>query len=193
MKYFSKFPVLEYDFSIGVESAYPVVITDILVRLRAVVDSEYDLSKIVIDYLIVDGDTPEVIAHKVYGKVEYHWTIPFINEKYNYVADYPLGQNELEEYTKQKYGTANMDSIHHYEDLIGNVVSGYIGDDGVWNPGRYRDGDLVYTAVSVSNREHETRVNELKRTIKVVSPDFIAEFVAKFNEKLISIKEGVSV
>lgn len=192
MKYFSKFPTLEYDFSIGTEAEYPVVVTDILVRLRAIVDSEYDLSKLVMDYYIVDGDTMEVISHKMYGKVEYHWTIPFINEKYNYVVDYPLNQNQLEEYIFQKYGTS-ADAIHHYENDKGHIITGYLTDEGMWVPGKYRDGDFVYNGITISNRDYETLLNESKRQIKVISPDYITLFVSKFNEKLLSIKEGVSV
>ena len=194
MRYFSKFPALEYDFSIGIEKPYPVVITDTMVRLRAIVDQEYDLSKIVIDYLIIDGDRLENISHKLYGKSEYHWTIPFINEKYNYVVDYPMSTSELDEYCKQKYGVSKVDDVHHYEDYDGNVITGYYDYfTDKWMSNRFLYNGVSTMGAAVSNKDYESALNANKRKIKVISPLYIGDFVSKFTEKMISIKEGVSV
>lgn len=193
MRYFNKFPLLEYDFSIGAEDAKPIVITDTMVRLRAIINQEYDLDRILMDYYMIDGDTLEVVSHKVYGKSEYHWTIPFVNEKYNYITDYPLNTVQLDQYVKDKYTITRMDDVHHWEDHDGDIISGFMSQSGSWISDKYMKDGVMTNGLSVSNREYEIRVNEAKRKIKVIMPEYIAPFVSKFREKLLSIKEGVSV
>lgn len=193
MRYFNKFPLLEYDFSIGAEDTKPIVITDTMVRLRAIINQEYDLSKILMDYYIIEGDTLEIISHKMYGKVEYHWTIPFVNDRYNYVADYPLTIAQLDQYIKDKYTVTRMDDVHHYEDDEGDVITGFMSEQGSWISDKYFKNGVMYSGVSVSNRDYETKLNEAKRKIKVIIPDVIAPFVSRFREKLLNIREGVSV
>jgi hypothetical protein len=42
------------------------------------------------EYSIEDGDTPEIIAHKIYGNVSLHWLIMLANLKFNLWNDFPL-------------------------------------------------------------------------------------------------------
>jgi hypothetical protein len=77
--------------------------------------------------------------------------------------DWPLSQYELENYCKDKY--TNIYGIHHYEDTNGITVNSDF-------PG----------AVSVSNYEYEDRINESKRSIKILNPRLIPDFVNQFNK-----------
>jgi hypothetical protein len=89
------------------------------------------------EYDIQEGETPEIIAEKLYGNPEYHWIVMLANDRYDYISDFPLSQAELEQFVYQKYGnyTDNMDSdvreaenalakfsIHHFETSDGTVV-----------------------------------------------------------------------
>jgi len=111
-------------------------------------------------YDIKDGDTPEILAEKIYGSPEYHWVIMLANNRYDYLADWPLTYSALQEYVDSKYG-ATADSIRHYEDANGHVVMG---------------------GVSVSNREYEERINERKRRIKIISPSLISTILANYKD-----------
>jgi hypothetical protein len=151
--YFKNFQKIYYDYTINGEKELKVV-TDITknVRFRKEVLSNiltYDL------YDIKDGETPEIIAEKIYGNPEYHWIIMLANDKYDYLADFPLDIHKLEKFITDKYGDQAY-AIHHYENDKGLVV------------------DSSYpSAVSVSNYDYETRINESKRRIKIVSKDVI--------------------
>jgi hypothetical protein len=37
-----------------------------------------------------------------------------LNEKYDYINDMPMSQPELDAHVIAKYGSANVNAIHHY-------------------------------------------------------------------------------
>lgn len=118
------------------------------------------------EYDIGDGETPEIIAEKVYGNPEYHWIVMLANDIYDYRADFPLTQLQLEKYILDKWENA-ADAIHHYEDENGFVVNSDA-------PG----------AVSISNRQYEEIQNEKKRRIKIISKDLVEIVLTNFKDEL---------
>jgi hypothetical protein len=85
--YFKEFPKFLYDFKYGKETKTSIV-TDITrnVRFRKEVLENVTLYD---EYDIVDGETPEIIAEKIYGNPEYHWIIMLANQRYHYIEDFP--------------------------------------------------------------------------------------------------------
>jgi Base plate wedge protein 53 len=100
--YFSNFPTIVYDFKINGKTDYKVI-TDITrnVRFRKRV-----LENIAIfdEYDIQDGETPEIISEKVYGTPFYHWIVMIVNQRYDYINDFPLTQREIDSLVEIKYG-----------------------------------------------------------------------------------------
>lgn len=140
-------------------------VTDITRNIRFRRDILADIT--VYDYYdIVDGETPEIVAEKVYGNAQYHWIVMLANERYDYIGDWPLTQPALDQYVTDKYGSA-ADSVHHYVDYKGFIVSSDI-------PG----------ATSVSNRQYEESINNSKRTIKIISPQLISTVLKNFKDDL---------
>ena len=117
-------------------------------------------------YDIVDGETPEIVAEKVYGNAEYHWIIMLANDIYDYRSDFPLTQLQLEKYVADKYGD-DADATRHYVDSNGFVVN-----------------QTVSGATPVSNRQYEEQLNEGKRRIKIISKDLITLILKNFKEQL---------
>jgi hypothetical protein len=118
------------------------------------------------EYDIVDGETPEIIAEKVYGNAQYHWVVMLANDIYDYKADFPLTQMALDKFVEDKYGE-DADAVHHYENADGYIVNSDASG-----------------AVSVSNRQYEELVNESKRRIKLISKDLIATVLQNFKDQL---------
>lgn len=92
--YFKEFPEFLYDFKYGANQTKTTIVKDITrnVRFRKEVlenISVYD------DYDIVDGETPEIIAEKIYGNAEYHWIIMLANQRFDYLSDFPLAEPQL--------------------------------------------------------------------------------------------------
>lgn len=159
--YFKRFPVIYYPVTIDGISQY-VAIRDVTVNIRFVKEV---LSNITLyDYYdIVDGETPEIISEKFYGTPLYHWVIMLINERYDYINDFPLSYVLLRRYAEDKYGAENIYDTHHYENSDGYVVS-----------------DDYPLAVSISNMDYEENVNEGKRTIKIIDKSIIESISREF-------------
>lgn len=101
--YFKDFPKFLYDFKYGTTDDVKMsVVTDITrnIRFRKEVLENYSLYD---EYDIKDGETPEIIAEKVYGNPNYHWIIMLANQRYDYISDFPLDQHALDQHIKDKY------------------------------------------------------------------------------------------
>lgn len=161
--YFRNFNNFVYDFEINGERKLTLV-KDITknVRLRTEILSNITLYD---EYDIVDGETPEIIAEKIYGSAEYHWVVMLCNNRHDWIADFPLSQPELDKFVTQKYGEGNENETHHYIDNDGFEVD----ED---NP----------EATSVSNYQYEDSVNESKRRIKLISPTLLFKIINSFDE-----------
>jgi hypothetical protein len=151
--YFKNFPKFIYEFKSGNTNKTSLV-KDITRNIRFRRDllatvTVYD------EYDIVDGETPEIIAEKIYGDPQYHWIIMLANDRYDYIEDFPLAEYQLTKVISSKYpGTEN--NVHHYVDARGFVVNSTA-------PG----------AVSISNSDYERTKNEQKRRIKIISLNII--------------------
>lgn len=112
--YFQNFPKIYYDFPSSGQNNDLQILTDITTNVRI---RKEILENITIydEYDILEGETPEMIAEKVYGNAELHWIIMLVNQRYDYLKDFPMSSLELDNYIKEKYGEYNIDDIHHYE------------------------------------------------------------------------------
>jgi len=99
MSYFSKFPKVRYSFDNGATSKVAV---DIVTRVK-VRDYIKNNTEMFAEYQISDGDTPEMVADKIYGDSELHWIIMVFNEITNPYYDWALSQRKLEAYAFNKY------------------------------------------------------------------------------------------
>lgn len=112
--YFSNFPKIYYDFPQDQSSTTLQILTDITsnVRFRKEVLDNITLYD---EYDIVEGETPEIVAEKIYGNPELHWIIMLFNERYDYLKDFPLTNAELYEHCVATYGEDHLEDVHHYE------------------------------------------------------------------------------
>jgi len=161
--YFQKFPYDVYSLD-DLESVQ--VIKDIFRRIT-VSDEIKNNASLYDEYDIRDGDTPEKLADKVYGSPEYHWLILHINEIIDPRYDWPLSTYVLSEYVSSKYGSANIQATHHWEDGNGNWVN-----------------NTHPSATAISNYEYEDEANESKRRIKILKPKYVAAVESEFDNKI---------
>ena len=164
-KNFENFPKIAYDFNIG-DTTKVIAVTDITenVRFRKEILSNIALYD---EYDIIDGETPEIIAEKFYGSAQYHWIVMLVNERYDYLNDFPMTYRALETHVKDKYGVDNIHDVHHYVNAKGYVVDSNHPE-----------------AEPISNMQYEETVNESKRRIKIISPDVIGTVLKQFKEFL---------
>jgi hypothetical protein len=163
--YFQDFPKFLYDFKLGsTNKTTTTVVKDITRNIRFRRDILANIA-LYDEYDIVDGETPEIIAEKIYGNAEYHWIVMLTNERFDYINDFPLAEPQLVKVIAAKY--TNPYAIHHYVDSRGYIVnSDYPG------------------ATSVSNSDYERAKNEAKRRIKIVSPQIITTILKNYKDLL---------
>ena len=115
---FSAYPAIDYPFIIDDSVQYKLVrdITrNVRIRRDAVRNSAfYNL------YTIKDGETPDVIAKRVYDNSDLFYLVMLANDIYDWRTDVPLTQAEFEYYMREHY--VDPYAIHHYEDTAGNII-----------------------------------------------------------------------
>jgi hypothetical protein len=164
--YFAKMPNIYYDFIDKDGNPTLKILKDITTNVRLIKSAVENIT--MYDYYdIRDGETPEIVAAKVYGNSKYHWIIMLSNKIYDYRQEWPLTFDTLDRIITQKYGDGNEYKTHHYENAKGLAVNS--------------DYPL---ATPISNYDFETRMNEKKRRIKLVSKPVldavIKEYTAMF-------------
>lgn len=119
--YFSELPKIYYDFNIANENEVRII-RDISTNIRF---KKEVLSNILLfdEYDIVDGETPEIISEKAYGTPHYHWLIMLLNERYDYINDFPLSTSQLYMHVDETYGAENRNAVHHYVDILGHTMT----------------------------------------------------------------------
>ena len=166
--YFKKFPTIVYPFEInGVTTAKKV--TDITINTRIIKEilqniTAYD------EYDIIDGETPEIISERVYGSPLYHWVIMVVNERFNYLEDFPLSSVDLDKYVDSKYGVGERYATHHYVDDNNNIINEHNID--AWGNSQL--------GTPVTNYDYEATVNESKRRIKLITQENLFKILAQF-------------
>lgn len=113
------FPKVKYEMSPVSQYSFTEQATDIFFRIGIIKDVLKDISSYYV-YEIEEGDTPEIIAEKVYGDSGVGWMIVYANQILDSQFDWPLTDKQFQGYIKSKYGTieAAKTGIHHYEKVV---------------------------------------------------------------------------
>lgn len=119
--YFSELPTIYYDFNIANENEVRII-RDISTNIRFKKEVLNDIL-LFDEYDIIDGETPEIISEKAYGTPHYHWLIMLLNERYDYINDFPLSTQQLYRHVDETYGSGNRNAIHHYIDNLGHTMT----------------------------------------------------------------------
>lgn len=172
--FFSKFPKINYDISgNGVNKVVPDLLRR--VKIRSAIKDNLSLYSL---YSVRNGDTPESLAYKFYGSVEYYYVILLLNNITDRYFEWPLDDQAFEAYVKQKY--TNPGAVHHYEKL---QSSGPQTGNGPEDYDQYIEVNSTEVgAQSVSNYEYERRLQDQKRQIKLLDPKYLGAFTKEFKK-----------
>ena len=172
--YFDSFPVIIYD-SVG-NGTYKDV-TNILRRVA--MRSKIKQNTLIYDtYDVREGETPEMIADRLYNDIELHWVILIVNDITDRYHQWPMNTPQFLAFINDKYD--NVDGVHHYE------IPQSSGDtktkiEVYQNSALYTgDSDFYSSASIVTNFEYEENQQDEKRKIRLLDPSYIDQFVTEF-------------
>ena len=170
--YFNKIPKIYYDFE---GSKEPKIVTNLLRRVG--VRAKVKTNSLLFDtYSVRQGETPEIIAHKLYDDPELHWIVMLVNDVKDRYHDWPLTESQFNSYLNQKYldadGNSNSGGVHHYE------ISQTSGD----TTKTIEVTDIItYPSASiVTNYEYEQRRQDKLREIRLLDPRYKDTFVEEY-------------
>lgn len=121
-------------------------------------------------YYIKDGETPDMLANNFYGSSKYHWILLIVNDIVSVNEEWPKNQELMFTYTESKYGIGNASLDHHYR--LTSDISIIVDHDA--------SAITAGTIEAVSNLDYELQLNEEKRQIFVLKPEFLAEFIVSY-------------
>ena len=153
-------------------------------------------------YEIPEGFRPDNVAEELYGSENLDWVVIVCAGIVNIRSEWPLSNNDLYEYSLNKYGE-NLNDPKYFETKEIKDSKGRI----VLEKGKkvnqdfklfYSDGGEVKTndltklgtnvaaiddpVSAVSNYVHETRLNDSKRNIFVLKNGFLTQFLDDFRD-----------
>lgn len=130
------------------------------------------------NYTLNQGERPEDVSYKLYDNAGYYWTLLVINNIVDPFFDWYMSDGEVEELTKKEYG--DVYATHHIEVIeTQNYINPRLEKE-ILNGETPLPEEMRY----VTNLEYESRANEEKKVIRVISPNFITRFVEEYEGEI---------
>ena len=184
MTYFRELPNLNYQspFSNRSSSQDYVFVKNLFRRAKLRDDLKYFFTSLV-DYYIRDGLRPDIVADTVYGDPDLDWVVLTSANIINVRDQWPLDSRDMYNYSLNKYGN-DLNEIRHYEtkevkDSSGRLIlpKGKIVDEGFTIPDPSSPTATLNPVGGVTNFEYETKLNDEKRSIYILSPSYLQVFL----------------
>ena len=148
-------------------------------------------------YEIPDGYRPENVAENFYGNDLLDWVVILTAGIVNIRNEWPLNSRDIFDYSFEKYGD-DLNATRFFETKEVKNSSGTM----LLNKGVVVDSDFEFnyyedttnkyinvkgTSVrtGISNYEYETRLNDEKRSIFILKPGYLQQFINDFRDIMI--------
>jgi len=160
------------------------------------------------EYDIQDSDTPEIIASKFYGDSERHWIVLLFNDILDPQFDWPMDYRTLISFIDEKYSASananqsgsswaqshtkayykietrttistNTITVKEIEVDANTYANVTVSSSNV----TLADGYIITIAVSKDTQsyyDYEMELNEAKRKIKLLKPEFVGNIESEF-------------
>ena len=193
MAYFQELPNISYPSLLPSSSKVEdrIIVKNIFRRSKLRTDVDQSLTAF--DYYYVqEGQRPDTLAQDLYQNSEFDWVILTTNNITNIRDQWPLDHNDLHDYMLEKYGSEqNIAGIHHYEtkkivDEYGRTVmrEGLEVDvNFTFKYQNYTNSIVTVNPVApITNYQYETKLNEEKRKIRTLKPQYLGAFISEHKQ-----------
>lgn len=198
MGYFRELPNMRYpSFLPDKNSSLEFVETKNLFRRIKLRDDFKNIITLFDRFEIPEGLRPDTVAEGLYGSDELDWVVLITAGITNVRNQWPLSSKEIYDYSLDKYGT-DLDNPRYWvtkeiKDSKGKLI---MAKDNIVDPDfsiTFYDSGLSINVTksgseartSVSNYEYETLLNDKKRNIFVLKPEFLQQFLNDFRDLMV--------
>ena len=144
-------------------------------------------------YYVKEGERPDIVSFQKYGTVAYAYLILLLNNIVDPLFDWPLPARQFENYIIEQYGsiaTAQATNKYYYQ-----IVRAEVARTGVSE--RVPEYKIIvdqttYNSLDSSVRsaqnvyDYEVELNDNKRNINIINPDFIQDIDYEVKKTLLS-------
>ena len=193
MAYFQELPNISYPSLLPSSSKAEdrIIVKNIFRRSKLRTDVDQSLTAFNY-YYVQEGQRPDTLAQDLYQNSELDWVILTTNNITNIRDQWPLDHNDLHDYMLEKYGSEqNIAGIHHYEtkkivDEYGRTVmrEGLEVDvNFTFKYQNYTNSIVTVNPVApITNYQYETKLNEEKRKIRTLKPQYLGAFISEHKQ-----------
>ena len=146
-------------------------------------------------YQVEGDDRPDNVAYKVYGDSTLDWLVLVCNNIVNIQSEWPMLQNDFDRFLYEKYYQVNdseedtydriYNGVHHYETTEIKISEGIIvvpegqqvaSDYSITFYDYWIDTSITKSnfAVEVTNYEYEAKIEDAKRDIYLLKPEYLS-------------------
>ncbi|MBF90092.1 MAG: hypothetical protein CMG75_10675 [Candidatus Marinimicrobia bacterium] len=184
MGYFRELPNLFYkSFLTDKKSSLDYLEVKNLFRRVKLRDDLHNILTIFDKYQIPQGHRPEIVAEEFYGDQELDWVVCMTAGIINIRQDWPLSDRDLWYFCSDKYGEI-LNNVRHYEttevkDTNKRLIlpKGKVVDSTFTIPKPGEPTATLNPVVGISNYEYEVRLNDKKRSIYLLKPLYLPQFL----------------
>jgi len=193
MGYFRELPELLYpSFLSDKNSSLNYVEVKNLFRRVKLRDDLQNVLTLFNKYEIPEGSRPELVAEEIYGSDQLDWVVLLTAGIINVRDDWPLSDRDLYNYSLNKYGYDGLNATRFYEttqvkDSSGRLIlpAGKVVDGNFTIPNPTNPLLTLNPVVGISNYEYEVRKNDKKRSIYLLKPIYLQQFLNDMRQIMI--------
>ena len=187
--YFRQIPNLDYpSLANDRNSVYDYQVVKNIFKRAVIRDDIFDEITAFTRYSVVGDERPDQVAYQFYNDSGLDWVILATNNIIHVRDEWPMGNQDFLTYLNAKYTEAELSNIHHYETEIIRDSSGtLIQPEGKTVPAGYTVNFLDNGSLRTESKiksfsflQHETNLNDSKRDINILKPEFLGLFLENF-------------
>ena len=184
--YFRQLPDLDYpSLTNDRNSVYDYQIVKNLFKRAVMRDDIFNDVTSFTKYSVVGDERPDQVANTFYNDSGLDWVILTTNNIVHVRDEWPMGSQDFLTYINAKYTSEELSNIHHYETKTIRDSNGtLIQPKGLTVPENHSitflDNGVSRTESQLTSftfLENETRLNDDKRNINILKPEFLGIFL----------------
>ena len=187
--YFRQLPNLDYpSLKNDRQSAYDYQVVKNIFKRAVLRNDVFDEVTAFTKYSVEGDERPDQVAFDFYQDPNLDWVVLTTNNIVHVRDEWPMGNQDFLTYLNGKYTAEELANIHHYEtDVLRDSRGRLIHPKGLTVPSDYSinflDNGVLRTESKITSftfLEHETNLNDEKRNINILKPEYLTVFLEDF-------------